>query len=158
MPSSLPSDHPSIINQAKIEIPADLTFSASVRNLAQDVLIRCGFQEKWLNRLKLVVDEMFMNAVKYGSDKNSLVRLNFYILKNGVKISISDEGKGSEKCSPEKLKKLIQKQKENSDIVKTSGRGLSMFASEWSDSYDIFKNNQGGLTVTFTKLLNTSDS
>jgi anti-sigma regulatory factor (Ser/Thr protein kinase) len=143
-----------VSKKTKLEVPADLYFSASIRNLAKDIFQLVGFSTEWQNRLKLVVDELYMNSVKYGSDDKSMIKIEFEALENGVRFEISDEGRGSHPITAEKLKAKIQNQKETMDVTKTSGRGLAMFTEQWSDKYDIISNHHGGITVIFIKYLN----
>ncbi len=137
----------------KVEIPADLYFAKSVRNFANDIFLMMGFDDQWKHRLKIVVDELFMNAVEYGSNKKSIVRINFSILENGVSISVDDEGTGQKKLSANELKEIIEKNSQNTDVTKTSGRGLAMFMKEWSDNFDLLDNEYGGIRIIFTKFL-----
>ena len=53
----------------KIEftLPADLEFSSLVRHISEEIFSHAGFTKEWAERLKLVVDELFMNANRYGS-------------------------------------------------------------------------------------------
>jgi len=138
-----------------LEVPANLMFSSSIRDISRDFFRLAGFTSEWENRLKLVVDELYMNAVKYGSDSNSVIKMTFKILDHGVQFQISDEGKGIKKCTAHELKEIIKEQEQNTDITKTSGRGLSMFTKRWSDKFQILDNKDGGITMIFTKFSNS---
>lgn len=141
--------------KAILEVPADLFFSASIRDFGKDMFKMSGFDDSWQNKLKLVVDELFMNAVKYGSDPRENVYLIFEVLHDGIIFSIEDTGTGKKGCSVEALQKKVQSHKDDNSVTKTSGRGLAMFTDTWSDGFEITKSSYGGIKISFKKLVNT---
>ena len=149
--------NPHVGKKSYLEVPADLYFSAVIRDFAKDIFRLAGFDEKWQNKLKLVVDELFMNAVKYGSNEKNNVYLIFEILADGVFFSIEDTGTGEKGCSVEELKRKIEDQKKNTNLAKTSGRGLAMFTSEWSDLFEVTKSEHGGTKISFKKYTGVAD-
>ena len=123
-----------------------------MRNIADEVFCFAGFNKEWCNRLKLVVDELFMNAVKYGSTEDkSIVKVFFFYNEREVDFNIEDDGTGSRKTSVEELKSVINKNASQNDITKTSGRGLALITSLWTDKLDIKQGVSGGISVSFTK-------
>ena len=59
------------------------------------------FSHTWCNRLKLVADELFMNAVNYGSKENeSFVFITFSFDNQEMQFVIEDEGKGNKQLKP----------------------------------------------------------
>jgi len=137
--------------KANLEVPADLYFSASIRDFALDMFKMAGFDTAWQNKLKLVIDELFMNAVKYGSNGSSNVYLTFEILDDGINCSVEDTGTGKESASVEELQIKIKAQRENTNLEKTSGRGLAMITDEWSDKFEVIKSEHGGVKLWFFK-------
>jgi len=94
-------------------LPADLKLSSFVRCVSEEFFLHVGFVQEWAVRLKLVVDELFMNANHYGSAaEGGNVYISFEFDDNEITFRIEDEGKGKEKINAEELKKKIQK---NSD-------------------------------------------
>ncbi len=132
-----------------LSIPANINFSSALREFSKKVFETSGFNEKWQDRLKLVCDELFMNAVNYGSDVNSIIEIQFQILETKIIFIIKDEGKN--KVTAKTLKEIVNKNKENSRLKDISGRGLAMITSMWTDNFDIEDNELGGITIKFTK-------
>jgi anti-anti-sigma factor len=146
------------MEKQKIEfnIPANLHFSSLVRNIAEEVFSFVHFSKGWCNRLKLVVDELFMNAVKYGSTENqSMVHIYFTYNDKEVQFQIEDDGTGPQVISAETLKSLIYKNANQNDVTKTSGRGLAMITTLWTDKLDIKESSYGGITIAFSKTIET---
>jgi anti-sigma B factor antagonist len=140
--------------QVSIVLPADLRFSNTIRNFVGDLLRVIDAKELWINRLMLVMDELFMNAVKYGSkDKTDNVFLTIEITEESILFVIEDMGTGNSKLTPDELQKIIQQSKEDTSLAKTSGRGLSMIVSNWTDEFSIEKSSKGGIKVIAKKNL-----
>ncbi len=133
-------------------VPANLHNSSFVRRISDDVLKKAKFSKEWCNRLKLVADELFMNAVKYGSNPDkSEVYITFSYDENEIKFTIEDDGTGSQSISVEELQNKIQQNEKNTDLARTSGRGLSMITKQWTDGMEVSKSERGGLAITFIK-------
>lgn len=143
--------------KATLEVPADLFFSASVRDFGLDMFKLSGFNIDWQSRLKLLIDELFMNAVKYGSSESSNVYLSFEILKDGISFCIEDTGTGKQGCSARELQEIIEEHKKDTRITKTSGRGLSMFIKNWSDDFRVEESEYGGIKIIFVKHVQKED-
>lgn len=139
----------------KIEftLPADLKFSSLVRRISEEIFHYVGFNKEWASRLKLVVDELFMNANRYGSKTDDDKIYIFFVFdEKEVSFRIEDEGKGERKTSAEGLKDLVHKNvDEINDITKTSGRGLALISSLWTDDMKIEDSEHGGIAISFTK-------
>jgi anti-anti-sigma factor len=138
----------------QIAITANLDYSALVRHVASEVFENAKFSKAWCGRLKLVVDELFMNAVKYGSTKDkSIVHISFEFDKEGVQFTIEDDGTGPKAKSAEALKEVIQKNEANNDLTRTSGRGLALIAKMWTDGMQVAQSTYGGIGIGFLKKL-----
>lgn len=135
-------------------VPANLKFGAGVRQILGDAFDVVGFEKMWQEKLKMIIDELFMNAVKYGSKEDeSIVTIQAKAVDNGIMCSVSDRGQGKKQITAQELKKIIETNKNNTDITKISGRGLAMFTSEWTDSFEIQNNEDNGISVTFEKFI-----
>ena len=146
-----------ISQNIEFNIPANLQFAAFIRNISNDVFELAGFNPGWCNRLKLVVDELFMNAVRYGSTENtSKVHIRFVYDDKKIEFIIADDGTGSKSVDVENLKKIIQKNINNTDFTRTSGRGLAMIAHLWTDELKVNKSTYGGTEVSFVKKVEIS--
>lgn len=147
------------MSKQKIEltIPADLKFSSLVRRISEDFFLYIGFTNEWANRLKLVVDELFMNANRYGSKTNeSKVFISYGFDNNEVICRVEDEGNGERRINADELKKRISKNStEARDLTKTNGRGLALISSLWTDHMIIENSNHGGLAVSFSKKISS---
>lgn len=135
-----------------LHIPADLNLSSSVRKIAVQIFQNIGFDAIAASRLKLVFDEIFMNAVRYGSVEGSSVYINFDVEDQVLKVTFEDEG-GENKVTPEALKEIISHQETNTNLSKTSGRGLAQITQEWADGLHIWNGKKGGLAISFSKRL-----
>jgi anti-anti-sigma factor len=143
----------------KIEfnLPANLRFSSITRSFAEEVFNFVGFSKEWCSRLKLVVDELFMNAVRYGSTEGkSTIHVVFLYDDNEVEFKIEDDGTGAKGISPEELKSIIAENANHSDVTKTSGRGLALITNLWTDKLDIGKSSYGGVSISFVKAIETT--
>ncbi|MBU0578347.1 anti-sigma factor antagonist [Patescibacteria group bacterium] len=134
-----------------------MSFSSLVRHISEEVFNFIGFGKEWCNRLKLVVDELFMNAVRYGSTADtSTVHVFFSYNDEEVEFSVEDDGSGTRKMSADELKALINKNVENNNVTQTSGRGLALIAKLWTDHLDIKQSSFGGLAISFSKHIETA--
>ena len=136
----------------QLSLPANLHHSALIRHIADEVFETAKFSKAWCSRLKLVVDELFMNAVRYGATEDeSIIYITFLYDENEIQFTIEDDGTGKNAISVEELKNIIQRNEKNEDITRTSGRGLSMITKLWTDQMEITKSKYGGIAVTFIK-------
>ena len=142
----------------KIVITANLDYSSLIRHVANEVFENAKFSKAWCGRLKLVVDELFMNAVKYGSTKDkSTVHITFEFDKDSVRFTIEDDGTGPQAKPAEALKAIIHRNEENNDLTRTSGRGLALIAKMWTDGMDVAQSTYGGIGIGFTKRLENAE-
>ncbi len=137
----------------KFTLPADLKFSSFVRHISKDLFHQIGFSSDWAYRLELVVDELYMNACRYGSStKSSRIFFDYSFDKNELIFCIDDEGLGNKKMNANILQKLIDKNSDElADLTKTSGRGLALISHLWTDSMQIKDNHYGGISICFKK-------
>lgn len=133
----------------KLLVPANLSFSAGVREIAWEAACIAGFSDKQKNMLKLVVDELFMNAIRYGSSSDSHIFIEGIIDGEKIIFAIEDEGKGKDAVNAEKLKSIINQQLNNSDLEKVHGRGLAQITSKLVEAYEIHDKEDGGLRFEF---------
>lgn len=134
--------------------PASLHYSSLIRHIAAEIFHSAKFSKAWCGRLKLVVDELFMNSVRYGSTKNkSDIHITFMYDEEALDFIIEDDGTGENVVSVDDLKEVIQKNADNDDLAKTSGRGLSMITQQWTDSVEIEKSQYGGIKISFSKTI-----
>lgn len=145
-------------NKIEFTLPADLQFSSLVRRIAEEIFIHTGFVHEWAERLKLVVDELFMNANHYGSgSKEDKIYMCFEFDENEILFRIEDEGKGKNKIDAAVLKKkMAENSDEMTDTTKTSGRGLALISNLWTDKVKIENSSHGGIAVSFIKQITAS--
>lgn len=135
-----------------LTFPATLKYSSLVRHMMDEIFVMVGFSKDWSNRLKLVADELFMNAVKYGSvEETGKVNIGMEYDSEGLLFFVEDEGAGKNKVTPEEINKIIKKNTNETQVTSTSGRGLAMITSLWTDTIEITPSTIGGIKVTFTK-------
>ncbi len=142
----------------QVAITANLDYSSLVRHVANEVFENAKFSKAWCGRLKLVVDELFMNAVKYGSTKDkSVVHLTFDFDDKGVQFTIEDDGTGPQAKSADELRAVIHKNETNGDLTRTSGRGLALIAKIWTDGMQVAQSTYGGIGIGFLKKLENAE-
>lgn len=135
-----------------LKVPANLCYSALVRNMANDVLGFVHINDTWRNRLKLVVDELFMNAVRYGStEDSSWVHVVFSYHDALFHFVIEDDGTGEKAISADELRSKMNANQIDSSPDKLSGRGLSLISASWADDIKIEDSDKGGIKITFSK-------
>ncbi|QQR83673.1 ATP-binding protein [Candidatus Peregrinibacteria bacterium] len=140
-----------------IRLPASLTYSAFLRHLSNDLFVLAGFNAGWCGRLKMVVDELFMNAVRYGSNEQSDVYLHFAYDDTNFTFTIEDEGKGAHPLSVQALRDLVEANSRDGNLSRTSGRGLAMITKWWTDSMALNASDYGGISVQFTKTIDNTE-
>lgn len=136
-------------------VPASTQISPAIRATAEDIFKKTPLSEKDINRLKLVFSEIFMNAVKHGSEENSTVDIHFFIDTDKIRVLVEDCGKRDSKISVEELKKIIKFQEQHNSPTKTSGRGLAQIVEKWADRFEIERSAKGGIAIMFEKKFNS---
>lgn len=138
----------------ELNLPANLSYSSLIRHISDEIFSSIGFSQEWSSRLKLVVDELYMNAVRYGSTQNfSEVKVVFSFDDIEVNFRIEDDGTGKNKISADQLRDLISQNINNNSITQTSGRGLALISKLWTDDLMINQGQSGGIVISFTKKL-----
>ncbi len=134
-----------------LDLHADLKYSQSVRHFSERFFIASDISFKWAKRLTLVLDELYMNAVSYGSSANSRILIKFNADNEKVVFSIQDDGTGKKSSKASELQAIVEKKAEEMDHRKTSGRGLSLITSQWTDECEADDVEGGGIKITCTK-------
>lgn len=136
-----------------LTVPADLKYSSVVRDTVKQCLDTTNTSSTWIYRLVLVIDELFMNAVNYGSaNAEDTVTLRVFVTKEGIYIEMQDSGNGHCKTlTPEDLNAIINDNSTAMDLTRESGRGLAMITRAFTDSFEFSKNEAGGTTITIYK-------
>lgn len=133
-------------------LPATLELSHMVRLASKATFKWMGFSEREIQQWELIVDELFMNAVEYGSDpETATVYLVYKKTEDGALFQIEDEGNGPKKISVEALKELIESKKQNGQLTDTSGRGLALIMEKWTDAHSIEQSPKGGILIRVEK-------
>ncbi len=100
-----------------------------------------------------------MNAVKYGSTVGkSELKISFEYDENEIRFAIEDDGTGEKSITVDELQKIIEINKANTDLTRTSGRGLSMITQQWTDSMEVKTSELGGLSVSFVKSIQSDEA
>jgi anti-sigma regulatory factor (Ser/Thr protein kinase) len=143
-------------NRYKISISAKRSFGIPLRKIAEKIFRRSGFSPRECFRLACVFDEIFLNALKYGTKKGSCVTVFFeWEWGNYVRVRVDDKG-GRVLRTADQIRKYMLHQIKNTNPIKRSGRGLAQIVSKWSDTLHIFQNKKGGISVSFEKFLGKS--
>ena len=135
--------------QIKLLVPANLAFSSGVRDISKEAATLVGFDDKDKNLIRLVIDELFMNAVRYGSDDKSHIFVEILDHEGKLICAIEDEGKGESKIKAEALKKIIEEKRDEVSLDKEHGRGLAQITTQLVSAFDVFDKEDGGLRIEF---------
>lgn len=138
-----------------LTVPADLACSQLVRQTVKNTLELTPLPACWIYRLMLVVDELFMNAVKYGSARRDAVLVEVQLRRHSVVLRVSDKGLG--KMTPQRLGRLVRTNANREGLLHTSGRGLALIAKAWTDRFAIRRSNLGGIMVEAEKSFATAE-
>lgn len=126
---------------------ADPSLSSHVREVVQAFCERHAVDATRCNHAQVIADELYMNAVKYGSARESdLIFLGIEKGNGTLSISVEDRGAKTE-VTPEKLRALIALHRMQQEATDTAGRGLSMIVMGWSQDVRIEHSPLGGLKV-----------
>lgn len=136
-------------------VPADLACSQLVRQTVRQALELTPLPACWVYRMILVLDELFMNAVKYGSGKKDTVLVEVLRRRQGIVLRVSDRGYGN--ITPQHLSRLVRANASREGLLHTSGRGLALIAKVWSDRLTIKRSVFGGIAVETEKRYATAD-
>ena len=145
---------------ATITVPGDLDYSAAIRDFTVATMKSVAhMEETWAYRLQLAVDELFMNAVRYGSSPSSEVRVTFAISPEEVEVTVDDSGDGANPTSAEELARKIDEARREHEAraaageinLADSGRGLSQLVTLWTDELRFKPSPLGGIRVIIRK-------
>lgn len=141
------------MREAIIIVRSGVSYSHGVRSFAERFFSAEKVSALWSKRLVLVLDELYMNAVTYGvGGENGEARVTFQAFDDKLVFSVQDNGTGKSHIAASELQKLVQKKISEMDHKKTSGRGLSLIASQWTDDVVAEDIPTGGIRISCTKL------
>jgi len=150
------------VGLVSLTVPANLDYSAAIRDFTLASLKNVGgFDAAWASRMQLAVDELFMNAVRYGSRPGSPVHLQFDFAPHRLRVAVEDCGEGACPLGARELatrveaarKAHIAREQRGETNLALSGRGLSQLVSSWADELSFEDSPAGGIRVTMTKTL-----
>lgn len=127
---------------------ADASLSSDVRDAVAAFCVRHGIGQPYLNRAQVIADELYMNAVKYGSaNPSDVVSLGMGIGDGTLSLSVEDRGNGNG-ITVEELRSLVARHREEGQPTDVDGRGLSLIVSGWSREMRIEPSALGGTKIT----------
>lgn len=138
-----------------LSVPADLAYSQMVRQTLKHALELTSLPACWVYRMMLVLDELFMNAVKYGSSRKDTVQVELITRRTGVILRVSDAGFGH--MTPQRLGRIIKSNAQRDGLLHVSGRGLALIAKAWTDKLTVRRSEQGGIMVQVEKRFATAE-
>lgn len=138
-----------------LTVPADLGCSQLVRQTVKHALELTPLPACWVYRLMLVLDELFMNAVKYGSGKKDAILVEVVRRRHSVLLRVSDRGHGN--MTPQRLSHIVRANVAREGMLHTSGRGLALIARAWTDRLAIRRSTMGGILVEAEKRFDTAE-
>lgn len=143
-----------------IILPTTAYFMSGIRDFTLGLIKNTTeFGEKWAYRFQSIVDELCNNAIEFGSEKGSDIKITFYYEPGDyIEISVEDTGTGKSKMKAAEIEKLIE-ERSKPGYVNTGlrGRGLSMIAKSWSDELKFEDVENGGIKSSVKKYLKESE-
>lgn len=121
-----------------------------VQVIAEHLCEHAGLDDDASHWVGMAVREGVANAIKHGNklDTGKKVNATFDLQENGLKVEISDEGKGFDPVNvSDPLSPL--------NLMKTSGRGI-FYMRTFMDSVDYIFEPEGGTRLIMKKALNGS--
>jgi len=141
-----------------ITVRPNLNFEMPMRAFLNAYLNR-KLTKKSYNKVILAFDEIFSNAIKYGSKKNSVVKINIGLeTRNEIEyifIEVIDYG-GIRQTSADEILTMVQNDL-NSDILRIRGRGISIMISKLCDFFELTDNEYGGITGKILKKMDAEN-
>jgi len=135
----------------KLIIPASLNYSESIRMVSMEIWEDAWFEKREKNMIRLVIDELFMNAVKYWSDETSSVMIEWWFEWDTVFFALEDEWKWKKKITADDLLKIIDSEKDNTNLTKTHWRWLAQITWVMTSTFDVKDWKLWWLRIEFTK-------
>ena len=135
----------------KIEIPARLNYSEFVRLFASEMAWDAGLTKQEVNIVKLITDELYINAVRYWSKSDSIVIIEWSYKKWSITLSVEDQWAWKDKINDKDLHKIIEQELLNDDPKKTHWRWLAQITSVMASDFKISKWELWWLRIEFTK-------
>ncbi len=140
-----------------IIIPTSAYFMSGLRDFTMNVVRNMtGFSEQWAFRFQSVVDELVNNAIEFGSEPGTDVKITFLSQQGkSIEIFVEDTGTGPNKKTAQEMTAYVEERKniDPTQITSIRGRGLSQIVSHWTDVLEFKDNEDGGLTVHVAKFL-----
>lgn len=139
-----------------ISLPANAKFLSGIREFTLNFIKNMtDLDQTWTNRFQSIVDELCTNAMEYGSGPNKKILLTLiYKPQKSFEVIVEDTGTGKIKRKAAELKKILQKEKKRTEIVR--GRGLSKIVKSWSDKIHFSDRPEGGIKVHVLKNLSSN--
>ncbi|MDD2717901.1 MAG: response regulator [Candidatus Wallbacteria bacterium] len=98
-----------------LELTSDFDEIQKAQNFATELLHKTGVPENKMFELKLLIDELLVNAIEHGYDgKSGKIWFTLVVRENRIEVIVTDEGKGFH----------FQKAELPKDIFSMGGRGL----------------------------------
>lgn len=127
---------------------ADVSLSSDVRDAVAAFCARHGVGHPYLNRAQVIADELYMNAVKYGSaSRSDVVSLGMGIGDGTLSLSVEDRGTGNG-MTAEELRSRVNGHLHQGQPTDVDGRGLALIVGGWSREMRIEQGALGGIKVT----------
>ena len=111
--------HKDVRNHYQMIIESDLNEIQHVEEFTEELVNKLGFSEEERDSLAISITEMVGNAISHGNKHNEKkkVVIDFYINKEGIRITIQDEGDGFNVDE-------VDNPLEPENLLKDSGRGI----------------------------------
>lgn len=144
------------LTKITISLPGNAYFVSGIRDFTLALIKNTThFAEKWAYRFQSVVDELCNNAIEYGSDENSEIKVTFVNkAEEYVEIWVEDTGTGKSKLKSADIEKLLEERRTDGyKFTGIRGRGLPKIVAEWTDELEFTDNPTGGIKVRVRKFL-----
>ena len=141
-----------MLKKFNIELPARLNYSEFVRLFAFEMASDAMLPARECNIVKLILDELFINAVRYWSNEISNIYIVWSFKIWEIKFSIEDEWKWVNKIKANDLNKIISKEIENDNPGKLHWRWLAQITSTMSTKFKVSDSKHWWIKIEFNKI------
>jgi len=121
---------------------------SDVRLFVENFATAANISPKWSFRLQLIADELFINAIDYGTESEN-DQIEIVLEKNNEQLSVavSDPGKKGQML-PDQLRKKINDVQSSANPLAQGGKGISLIVHQWANQLDIESMQPRGLRIT----------
>jgi len=139
----------------RFNFTANFANASLLREKMKTVLNSAGLPTRQQRQLVHVTDELFSNAVNYGSSsKEDQIEIEIQVSPEKIEIAVSDTGKIGQPFDSQQLQTHLNQFNGTAlNPLQTFGRGLGLIVKQWTDKVTVEKSRLGGTKIMVIKYL-----